>query len=237
MQSLQNKKTIITGGGKGVGKATALALAKEGVQVGLIGRTEATLQAIADEINSEGSKCFYAVADVTDADAAAKAIEHLQSQLEGIDILINNAAIAMFGSTVDMMTSDWERIFRVNVFGTYYITKAALPYLIKQNSGDIVTISSSAGLRANAAAGAYSASKFAVIGFMESLMNEVRKYNIRVSTLMPSTMATDMAESLGIVQNKDSLMQPEDLAQFIVHQLKLDNRVFVKSASLWGTNP
>ena len=237
MQLLQGKKAIITGGARGVGKATAIALAKEGVEVGLIARTEKELKKAADLIIDFGGKASYVIADLSDCNAATKAVQELQQKLGEIDILINNAAIAAFGSTVDMETSKWEEIIRVNLFGVYYVTKAVLPQMIERESGDIVTIASSAGLRANGNAGAYSASKFAVIGFMEALMNEVRKYNIRVSTLAPSTMATDMAESLGIIQNKETVMQPEDLAQFIVHQLMLDKRVFVKSASLWGTNP
>ncbi len=237
MESLQGKKAIITGGNRGVGKATAIALSKEGVEVGLIARSEDALQEVTNTINESGGKAYYIVADVSDFAAAAKAVETLQQRLGKIDILINNAAILALGSTIEMDTSKWEEIIRINLFGVYYITKVVLPQMIENKDGDIITISSSAGLRANANAGAYSASKFAVIGFMEALINEVRQYNIRVSTLTPSTMATDMAESLGIVQNSETVMQPEDLAQFIVHQLQLNKRVFVKSASVWATNP
>ena len=237
METLKGKKAIITGGARGVGKATAIALAKEGVEVGLIAHTQDALQEVVDSINNSGGKACYLVADLSDYEVATRVVEQLQKQLGKVDILINNAGIASFGSTVEMEVDKWEEIIRVNLFGVYYVTKALLPQMMENRSGDIVTVASSAGLRANGNAGAYSASKFAVIGFMEALMNEVRKYNIRVSTLAPSTMATDMAESLGIIHNKETIMQPEDLAQFIVHQLQLDKRVFVKSASLWATNP
>ena len=236
MQSLKGKKAIITGAGKGVGKAIAIALAKEGVELGLVARTMTNLPATVTEISKYGV-VHSAVADVSNCDEIVKAIQYLQRQLGRVDILINNAGIASMGSTLDMDTAEWEKIFRVNVFGVYYVTKAILPHMIENKAGDIITVASSAGLRANANAGAYSASKFAVIGFMESLMGEVRKHNIRVSTLMPSTIATDMSEELGIVKNGENIMQPEDLAEFVVHELKLDSRVFVKSASLWGTNP
>lgn len=237
MQSLQGKKAIITGAGRGVGKAIAIALSKEGVEVGLIARTEANMTETANEIKRSGEIAYSAVADVSNYDAVAEAVRHLQQQLGKVDILINNAGIASMGSTADMSVDEWEHIFRVNVFGVYYVTKTILPSMIENRGGDIITISSSAGVRANANAGAYSASKFAVTGFMESLMGEVRKHNIRVSTLMPSTIATDMAAGLGIVKDGERIMQPEDIAEFVVHQLKLDNRLFVKSASLWGTNP
>lgn len=237
MQSLKGKKAIITGAGRGVGKAIAIALSKEGVEVGLIARTNTNITEIANVINNTGGVAFPEVADVSNYDDVTSAIQRLQQQLNKVDILINNAGVASMGSTVDMSVEDWEHIFRVNVFGVYYVTKAILPSMIQNNGGDIITIASSAGLRANANAGAYSASKFAVVGFMESLMGEVRKHNVRVSTLMPSTIATDMAAGLGIVKDGERIMQPEDMAEFVVHQLKLDNRVFVKSASLWGTNP
>ncbi len=236
MQSLKGKKAIITGAGRGVGKAIAMALAKEGVELGLIARTTANLPETVKEISKYGV-VHSAVADVSDCDAIMSAIQYLQQQLGTVNILINNAGIASLGSTLEMDTAEWENIFRVNVFGVYYVTKTLLPHMIKNNAGDIITVASSAGLRANANAGAYSSSKFAVIGFMEALMGEVRKHNIRVSTLMPSTMATDMTDDLGISKSGENIMQPEDLAEFVVHELKLDSRVFVKSASLWGTNP
>ena len=237
MQSLQGKKAIITGGARGVGKATAIALAKEGVEVGLIARTETALQSVADEINNTGGTAYYAVADVSDYNAATVAVKQLQHQLGKVDILINNAAITTYGSTVEMDPLIWENIIRVNLFGVYYITKAALPQMIENRGGDIITMSSSAAFRAKAEDGAYSASKSAVISFMEAVMNEVRQYDIRVSILAPTTIATDMAKNLGIINNIDRIVQPEDVAEFIVHQLKLPNRVFVKSVSLWGTNP
>ncbi len=237
MESLTGKKAIITGGARGVGKATALALAKEGVEVGLIARTTESLAAVCDTIQAAGGKAYYAAADVSDYKAATAAVNELQNQMGKIDILVNNAAIAEMGSVIDMDHNKWEDIIRVNLFGVYYVTKALLPQLIEQKSGDIVTVASTAGTRANANASAYSASKFAVIGFMESLMYEVRQHNIRVHTIAPSTIATDMADGLGIVSNRDSIMQPEDLAQFIVHELQLNKRIFVKSATLWATNP
>lgn len=237
MEFLTGKKAIITGGARGVGKATALALAKEGVEVGLIARTTKALADVCNAIVAEGGKAYYVAADLSDYEAATAAVKELQEKMGNIDILINNAAIAEMGSVVDMDHAKWEEIIRVNLFGTYYVTKALLPQMIEQKGGDIVTVASTAGTRANANASAYSASKFAVIGFMESLMYEVRQHNIRVNTIAPSTIATDMADGLGIINNRDSIMQPEDLAQFIVHGLQLNKRIFVKSATLWATNP
>jgi 3-oxoacyl-[acyl-carrier protein] reductase len=120
----------------------------------------------------------------------------------------------------------------------YYVTKEVLPYLIAKNEGDIINVSSTAGLNGNANTSAYSASKFAVIGMSQSLMKEVRKNNIRVCTLTPSTIATDMALELGITDgNVEKVLQPEDFAELIVSVLILPRRAMLASASLWATNP
>ena len=131
------------------------------------------------------------------------------------------------------------QIMETNVMGVYYVTKEVLPHLIEKNAGDIINVSSTAGLNGNANTSAYSASKFAVIGMSESLMKEVRKNNIRVNTLTPSTIASDMSIDLGIADkdSKDSVLQPEDFAELIVAGLKLPRRAMLKNASLWSTNP
>ena len=121
----------------------------------------------------------------------------------------------------------------------YYVTKEVLPFLIEKNEGDIINVSSTAGLNGSPNTSAYSASKFAVIGLSESLMKEVRKNNIRVCTLTPSTIVSDMSIDLGIASNDtpDSVLQPEDFAALIVAGLKLPRRAMLKGASLWSTNP
>lgn len=132
----------------------------------------------------------------------------------------------------------WQEILNVNVMGIYNVTREVLPDMIAKNSGDIINISSTAGIKGNAGMSAYSASKFAVIGLTESLMSEVRKHNIRVTTLLPSTIATDMTLELKFTDgNPERVLQPEDFAELVVAQLKLNRRAFVKLSSLWSTNP
>jgi len=162
----------------------------------------------------------------------------IKSELGVIDILINNAGTGSFGTFMELEPARWEEIVKVNLFGVYYVTRAILPEMIERKTGDIVNVSSSAGQRGAAVTSAYSASKFGLIGLSESLMQEVRKYNIRVTTLTPSTIATDMAKDLKLTDgNPDRVMQPEDFAELVVSQLKLNRRVFVKEAGLWSTNP
>lgn len=237
--TLHNKTAIITGAGKGIGKAAAIALAQEGVQLGLIARSAADLEALQQELSSaHGVRVVYATADVADKEQVDTAVAQLIGQLGSIDILINNAGIAQFGTVLDMEPSTWERIIQVNLMGTYYVSRAVLPTMIQQNEGSIINVASTAGERGFATGSAYCASKFAVLGLTESLLQEVRKSNIRVTALTPSTVNTELAANAGLkIGDEDRMMQPEDVAELIVAALKLPQRVFVKTAGIWTTNP
>jgi 3-oxoacyl-[acyl-carrier protein] reductase len=239
MNSLTNKKAIITGGSRGLGKATALAFAKEGIDVAVTGRNEERLQATVAELEQFGVKAIYAVFDVGNYEEVKTSIKDIIKRLGSVDILVNNAGIAALGSFNDMEVSQWSQIIQTNVMGMYYVTKEVLPYLLAQNEGDIVNVSSTAGLNGNANVSAYSASKFAVIGMSESLMKEVRKNNIRVNTLTPSTIESEMTVELGFATKGShaSVLQPEDFAELILAGLKLPRRAMLKSAALWSTNP
>ena len=239
MTKLKNKKAIITGGGRGLGKATAIAFAKEGIDIAITGRNTAVLKETVAELEAFGVKAIYSVFDVSDYESVKNSIKNIVNELGSVDILVNNAGIAAFGTFNEMAVDQWSQIIQTNVMGMYYVTKEVLPYLINQNEGEIINVSSTAGLNGNANTSAYSASKFAVIGMSESLMKEVRKNNIRVCTLTPSTIASDMSIELGIAtkDSQDSVLQPEDFAELIIAGLKLPRRAMLKSASLWSTNP
>jgi 3-oxoacyl-[acyl-carrier protein] reductase len=238
MTDLKNKNALITGAGKGIGKAIAIALAKEGVNVILVARTQSDLDEVANEVNKLGVQSVALTADVSDISSVNKAVAEALDKFKTIDILINNAGIAAFGNILEMEPQAWERIIQVNLMGTYYTTRAVLPNMIERKMGDIINISSTAGLKGNASTSAYSASKFAVLGLTESLMQEVRKHNIRVTALTPSTVATEMAKDLKLTDgNPETVMQAEDVAELIVAQLKLNRRVFIKDSGIWSTNP
>ncbi|WP_223702519.1 3-ketoacyl-ACP reductase [Sutcliffiella deserti] len=238
MISLKGKTAIITGAGRGIGRATAIELAKEGVNVGLIGLTMANLEKVTSELEQYDVQISAATADVADLEAVQHAVEHIKADLGPIDILVNNAGIAKFGGFLELSPEEWENIIRVNLMGVYNVTRAVLPEMIERKAGDIVNISSTAGLKGAPVTSAYSASKFAVEGLTESLMLEVRKHNIRVTALNPSTVVTDLAREANLVKGEaENVMHPEDLAEILVAGLKLHPRVFVKSAGLFSTNP
>ena len=238
MTDLKNKNALITGAGKGIGKAIAIALAKEGVNVILVARTQADVDQLAAETTALGVKSLALSADVSDINSINNAVEKAFAEFKSIDILINNAGIAAFGNFMTLEPTEWEKIIQVNLMGTYYTTRAVLPNMIERQTGDIINISSTAGLNGNALTSAYSASKFAVLGLTDSLMQEVRKHNIRVTALTPSTVATDLALDLKLTDgNPDKVMQSEDVAELIIAQLKLSRRVFIENSSIWSTNP
>ncbi|MBB1285342.1 3-ketoacyl-ACP reductase [Flavisolibacter sp. BT320] len=238
MQSLQNKVALVTGAGKGIGKAIALALAAEGVHLALMARTEKDLQAAAEDARKHGVKVAYATADISNRSEVETAVARLQADLGPVDILINNAGTATFGNFLQLEPEVWEAQVKVNLFGVYYTTRAVLPQMIERQTGDIINISSTAGKTGSAVTSAYAASKFAVFGLSESLMQEVRKHNIRVTALAPSTVVTDMAHSANLIKgDPERVMHPEDFAELIIAQLKLNRRIFVKEASIFSTNP
>ncbi|WP_316755208.1 3-ketoacyl-ACP reductase [Pedobacter aquatilis] len=238
MENIAGKNALITGAGKGIGKAIAIALAKEGVNVGLLARTQSDLDKLALELKEFGVKISTVTADVSDINSINVAVEKVQSDLGFIDILINNAGIGKFAKFLELEPNAWEEIIKINLLGPYYVTRAVVPQMIQNQTGDIINISSSSALSPAAVTSAYSASKAGLIAMSTSLMQEMRKHNIRVTSLTPSTTATDMAIELKLTDgNPDKVMQPEDLAELIVSQLKLSRRVFVKDAGLWSTNP
>lgn len=238
MQNLKDKRALITGGSRGLGKAIALALANEGVHIAITGRNEKSLQEMANELKKTGVEVAYAAFDVTDKEQVFSSLTKLQQDFGTIDILVNNAGIAAFGSILEMDAELWEDIIKTNLLGAYYVVKAVVPNMVAKKSGDVINISSTAGLKGNAVTSAYSASKFGLIGMSESMMLELRKHNVRVTTLTPSTIATDMSRDLKLTDgNPEKVLQPEDFAQLVISLLKLDKRALLASASIWSTNP
>lgn len=237
--NLTNKTALITGAGKGIGREMAIALAKEGVNLGLVARTASDLETLAAQLHEQyGVQTAVATADISVQVEAEAAVKKLTEELGAIDILINNAGIAQFGNLLDMEPAQWKRIVDVNLMGTYHMLYAVLPGMIERKTGDVINISSTAGERGFATGSAYNASKFAVMGLTEAVLQEVRKHDIRVTALTPSTVNTDLAVNAGLkIGDEDRMMQPADVAELALAALKLPRRVFVKTAGIWTTNP
>ena len=240
MQALNGKTALITGAGKGLGRAMALALAAEEVNLLLVGRTLADLEAVAKEATAINAniKVHVKAADVSEYTQVKEAVAELTSAQPNIDILINNAGILRVGGILDLPVEEFEKSIQTNVFGTYYFLREVLPFLTKNESSDVINIASTAGLKGNANFSAYGSSKAAVINLSEAVMQEFRKQGVRVTTINPSTIATEMTLNAKFTDgNEERVLQPEDLAFLVVHNLKLPQRAFVKDFGLWSTNP
>ena len=236
--NLSGKNAIITGGGRGLGKAIALLLANEGVNIGITGRNEENLKMTVDEIRKSGVNAAYAVFSIDNEIHVKAGIESIVEQLGGVDILINNAGIGDFGSIEDMPSEVWEQVIKTNLFGVYYVAKAVYPFLKEKGQGDIVNVASTAGLKGGPNMSAYAASKAAVVSLSQSMMAEWRKENIRVITLTPSTIASDMSINGGLTDgNPDKVLQPEDFAEWVRDILKMNRRALIANGSIFSTNP
>lgn len=240
METLNHKTALITGAGKGLGKAIALALATEGVNLALVARTANDLEQVAEQAKqiNPAIKVAYATADVSKIEEVKAACTKIANEIGQIDILINNAGTGKFGKFLDLEVEEWENMIKTNLFGPYYFIRQILPQMLDRKSGDIVNVASTAGLKGSPLTSAYSASKFGLIGMSESLMQEARKSNVRVFTLTPSTIATDLAIDNKLTDgNPETTLQPEDFAELLIAHLKLPARALVKDVSLWSTNP
>lgn len=238
MNSLKGKKAIITGGSRGLGKAVAMALAAQGVHVGIVGQNEENLRTAVSELHGYDVKAHYAVFNVANEEEVERGVKKMAEALDGVDILINNAGVGQFGKIMEMSSADFEKVFDINLFGVYYVAKALYPYLKASGQGDVVNVASTAGLKAGGGMSAYAASKAAVISLSQSMMAEWRKDDIRVTTLTPSTIATDMSIQLKLTDgNPEKVLQAEDFAQWVLGILKMNRRALIANGSIFSTNP
>jgi 3-dehydrosphinganine reductase len=193
VQQYQGKKVAITGGSSGIGKAAAIALAKAGASVAILARNQATLDAALAEIRAAGAdgQAFVAVSvDVTSDEAVASAAKTVLAELGGLDVLINNAGFARCAPAYEASMDDYHHIMETNFMGHVRVVRAFLPHFQAQGSGDISLVSSMLGFMSFHGYGAYSASKFAIVGFAEALRQEMLPYGVRVTVFYPPTTDT-----------------------------------------------
>ncbi len=213
-------------------------MANEGVNVAITGRNEENLKNTVEEIQKLGVNVTYAVFSIDDEAAVKEGIDTLAEKLGGVDILVNNAGIGDFGTLEEMPSETWEQVIRTNLFGVYYAAKAVHPFMKAKGEGDIVNVASTAGLKGGPNMSAYAASKAAVVSLSQSMMAEWRKQNIRVITLTPSTIASDMSIQGGLTDgNPDRVLQPEDFAEWVRDILKMNRRALIANGSIFSTNP
>jgi 3-oxoacyl-[acyl-carrier protein] reductase len=196
MSQLANQIAVVTGAGRGIGRAIALKFAAEGADVVCISRTQENSEKTATEIRSTGRKAWAHAVDVSDAAAVAAAAEKILAEAGKVDILVNNAGVTRDGLLMRMSDADWDTVLNTNLKGAFHFTKAFARPFIKQRSGRILNIASVIGLIGNAGQANYSASKAGLIGFTKATARELASRGITVNALAPGFIETDMTAVL-----------------------------------------
>ncbi|MCP4633196.1 MAG: SDR family NAD(P)-dependent oxidoreductase [candidate division Zixibacteria bacterium] len=228
---LKDKYAIVTGAGKGIGKSIAIALMENDVNVFGISRTKSDLESIKEKY----SKIFdFAVGDITDMIF----LNSIKSKFQDADILINNAGFGIFKPFQEMETDEFRSVLETNLIGSFSVAKLAIPYMIKNNHGAIVNISSLAGQNTFERGSAYCASKFGLNALSDCMMLDLRKHNIKVITVSPGTVITDFSDKGGWNKERiESYPTADDIAQIVIDSLKLDDRCLVSKYEIRPTNP
>ena len=239
MFELDGRASIVTGGSRGIGYAIAAALVAGGSRVAITGRNPAHLESAAKRLGeaARGAADVITIAgDVGRARDAAEAIDQTVRRFGGLDILINNAGIGTFGNVADMSVEAWDTLIQTNLSGVFYCSHAAIPHLKRRGNGWIINISSLAGKNPFAGGAAYCASKAALNAFSEALMQEVRYDNIRVSYLMPGSVATGFA-GRGESGEASWKISPGDVADLVVHLVTFPSRSLPSRIELRPSRP
>ncbi|CAN7343094.1 SDR family NAD(P)-dependent oxidoreductase [Caulobacter sp. LjRoot300] len=195
---ISGRAALVTGASSGFGEAVALGLARAGVRVALAARREDRLQALARRITEAGGEAKVIVADFSDEAQAQRAVREAEAAFGQLDILINNAGVMYLEPVAGADLARWRSMIELNLLGLIAATQAALPGMIARKDGHVVNIASTAAHVSNPLAAAYSATKFGVLGFSESLRKEVHKSNIRVTVISPGMAATELRDHIAV---------------------------------------
>jgi NADP-dependent 3-hydroxy acid dehydrogenase YdfG len=228
---LKGKTAVITGAGRGIGRATALELSKEGANIVLVALEAAEIEAVAAEIRSLGREALAVPTDIqekTQIDAmAAAAINRFGS----VEILVNNAGVAIHNAISNIKEKDWDWMMTINLKGTFLCTQAFFKHMCDRREGHIVNIVSRAGKVAAAKVGAYAASKFGALGFTQTTDAEGLPFNVKATAICPGAVATrQRAENHD--DDQSMLLQPEDVAEYVTFIVTRPKRVYIGELSI-----
>lgn len=229
------KVALITGGSKGIGYGIAEALLKEGYQVAITSRTTATANQAAEKLAKIGD-ILAIEADVKNLQSQREAVALVLQKFGKLDVLIANAGVGSFASIEDLQADDWHNMIDTNLTGVFYSIKASLD-AIKKSKGYIFTISSLAGTNFFAGGAAYNASKFGLTGFTQAVMLDLRKHGIKVSTIMPGSVATHFNKHHPDQEKDAWKIQPEDLGKLVVDMLNMPPRTLPSKVEIRPTTP
>jgi len=215
-EALKDQVAIVTGAGRGIGRAVALALAREGAIVVLASRTKASLQGTMDEIGAAGGAGMVMPTDLAEEADIRRLVAEVDANYGRLNILVNNAGVAAKGLLLDTSTETWDRLMRVNARGPFLLCRDAIP-LMKQAGGSVVVnVASVVGVKGYPEQAAYTASKHALMGMTKVLAQEVKPDNIRVHAVCPGGVATDMVKEMRPDIDDDLLMSPDEIADIVL---------------------
>jgi 3-oxoacyl-[acyl-carrier protein] reductase len=238
METITGKIAAVTGGTRGIGRAIAERLLGEGASVAICGRTQETVDRAVSGLQGRGGKIFGHAADVTDSAQVRKFFQAVDGAFGGLDILVNNAGAGVFRKVAEMTVEDWHRNIDLNLNGPFYCSHEALERFRRRGGGFVINISSLAGKNAFSGGAGYNASKFGLTGFSEALMLDHRHDNVRVSYIMPGSVATGFSGSPTDRTGDTSWMiAPEDVAEAVAMVLRMPARTMVSRIEIRPSRP
>ncbi len=219
MGALHDRVAIVTGASRGVGRATAVLLAREGAKVVCTARTTPLLEEVAAAIAGAGGTALVAPGDASREEDVARVVGLARATWGRVDILVNNAGIGILGPLQGARTEDFDRTMAANVRSVFLYSRAVIPEMVAQGGGSIINVASISGIKAFANVGVYCASKFAVVGLTRSMDLELREHNIKVTAICPAGIDTDWAIGTGLYRDevaKLDRLRPETVAETIL---------------------
>ncbi|WKN44005.1 SDR family oxidoreductase [Tunicatimonas pelagia] len=236
MQNLENKVALVTGGSKGIGYGVAEALMKQGMKVAITSRSQSSADEAAEKLNqASNGQALGLEADVRSMESQQQAVDKLLSEWGQLDLLVANAGLGHFASIEDLTPEQWNETIDTNLTGVFYSIKASLDAM-KTSKGYIITISSLAGTNFFAGGSAYNASKFGLTGFTQAAMLDLRQHGIKVSTIMPGSVATYFNNHQPNSEDHWKI-QIEDLGQMVVDLMHMHPRTLPSKVEVRPSQP
>lgn len=235
MTELKNKVAYITGGSKGIGYGVAAALLAKGMKVAITSRSLEAAQKAAQNLSSDSTKVLALQSDVSSLGSEEAAIEKAKNHFGAIDVLIANAGVGHFGPIDTLTEQEWKNTLDTNLTGVFNTVKAGIEAL-KTSKGYIITIASLAGANFFEGGAAYNASKFGLVGFSQAIMLDLRKYDIKVTTIMPGSVATEFADHTPTDADAWKI-QPEDIGQLVADLLGMHPRTLPSKVEVRPSKP